>query len=285
MLNSFLFIIPLTPKTHLTPLRSSLRQLCFNALATQTYGNWKAMLIGYTTEEEKLHENFILVNYEGAKEEKLQIATQYILEQNLHCDYIIRLDDDDIFNPTLLTELANRTFDLFTDKYHTFLDVSTGLLTQQVLYWFPNSCILAKKHALTVFGVYPPEDQGKSYKKFKELAFLIENGHADFHFYFNANHTILFANKNNPAYVRTLYPDSHSSTFSGGHEKFMNNFGDWRKNTFQAFQFLKGFPKIISPLSSGKSQGLNALLKNRLANLRAALNYEKVVIKNNTERK
>ena len=40
---------------------------------------------------------FILIS-EGPKEENLQVATKYIIDNNISADYIIRLDDDDLFN-------------------------------------------------------------------------------------------------------------------------------------------------------------------------------------------
>jgi hypothetical protein len=158
------------------------------------------------------------------------------------------------------------------------LDVLTGYVTQQVLYWFANTCILKSAHAFSIFGKYPPEDEGKPYKKMKEHPYLIENGHADFHLYFNEHHTILFAKKLNPVYIRNLYPDSHSSIFTGGHDKYMNNFGNWRKNNFEAFQFLKNYPLENVPKLSVKRQGAFLFFKNLMANLRAKLKYNQIVI-------
>lgn len=274
MRNKFLFLIPLTPKAYLTPNRIALRALSLQNLINQDYENWSAILIGKTDETIPNKSNFILLDVEGTKEGKLQAATKYIKDTNLDFDYLIRLDDDDMFNNKLLSKLAEKEFDIYIDKYHTFWDASTGSIAQQVPYWFANTCIHKKEHALTVYGSFPRDTTVFT----KEKPYLIENGHGDFHRYYNQNHTILIAERNDPLYVRTLNPDSHSSLFTGDFVKYMNLFGIWRGNTLNNYSFLKNFKLPVLPNVQRKDQNFIFKLKNSYAMLKGVMNFQKKVI-------
>lgn len=274
MKNKFLFLIPLTPKAYLTPNRSALRTLSLRNLLEQTYDNWSAILIGKTDETIPMTSNFIILDVEGTKEAKLQAATKYIKETNWEFDYLIRLDDDDMFNPKLLSKLANKQFDIYIDKYHTFWDASTGSIAQQVPYWFANTCIHKKEHALTVYGSFPRDTTVFT----KEKPYLIENGHGDFHKYYNQNHTILIAERSDPLYVRTLNPDSHSSLYTGDFVKYMNLFGIWKENNLKTYSFLRDFKLPVIPNVQRKDQDFVFKLKNSYAMLKGVLNFKRKVI-------
>jgi N-acetyl sugar amidotransferase len=274
MKNKFLFLIPLTPKAYLTPNRIALRALSLQNLINQDYENWSAILIGKTNETIPNKNNFILLDVEGTKEAKLQAATKYIKDTNLEFDYLIRLDDDDMFNPKLLSKLADKEFDIYIDKYHTFWDASTGSIAQQVPYWFANTCIHKKEHALTVYGTFPRDTTVFT----KEKPYLIENGHGDFHKYYNQNHKILIAERNDPLYVRTLNPDSHSSLYTGDFVKYMNLFGIWKRNKLQNYSFLKDFRLPVLPNVQRKDQDLTFKVKNTYAMIKGVMNFYKKVI-------
>lgn len=277
MLNSFLFIIPLTPKTHLSPQRLALRKLCFNTLNNQSYSNWKAIIIGELSDEERLNEKFIKIDFEGQKEEKLQKATEYFLSSGLKCDYVIRLDDDDMFNPGILNDLKDKKFDLCVDKYHSFWDVSTGLISQKIMYWFPNSCIQDKKHAFSITGSFPPGD----YKRFKAEPFLIENEHNDFHLYYNKDHTIIFSNKNSPVYLRSLSPDSITSSQANNYAEYLDNFGYWKKNSLNSFFFLNTIKISSKKDNIRKKQNFWFFLKSIKNSIISNRVYNKIVIDKN----
>ena len=115
-MNNFLFIVPLTPDHILNDERLHLRKLCFDALVNQTYCNWRALLIGESSNYSHIDSRFIKINFEGKKEKKLQVATAHILNQKIDSDYLIRLDDDDIINPTILEELKTANFDIYSDR-------------------------------------------------------------------------------------------------------------------------------------------------------------------------
>lgn len=274
MRKRFLFLIPLTPKAYLTPNRSALRTLSLQNLVDQDYDNWSAILIGKTDETVPSAKNFIILDVEGQKEQKLQAATKYIKDTNLEFDYLIRLDDDDIFNRKLLSKLAKEEFDIYIDKYHTFWDASTGSIAQQVPYWFANTCIHKKEHALTVYGNFPRDTTVFT----KERPYLIENGHGDFHKYYNQNHTILIAERNDPLYVRTLNPDSHSSLYTGDFVKYMNLFGIWRRNNLKTYSFLKDFKLPVLPNVQRKDQDLIFKVKNTYTMIKGVMNFYKKVI-------
>ncbi len=277
MPNTFLFIIPLTPSSHLTSTRAALRKLCFDSLLKQNYSNWKALIIGKITEEEKPGKNFLHLDFEGHKEEKLQKATEYVLNSESVYDYIIRLDDDDVFNPSLLKKLENKNFDLCVDKYHSFWDVSTGNISQKIMYWFPNTCIHKREYALSVFGNFPPGN----YQRFRNHPFLIENEHNDFHLYYNQNHKIIFVDKSSPLYLRVLNPDSITSMQAANQPDYMDGFGYWKKNNLKAFYFLNIIRLNTKMNSKRKKQSFNFLMnaiKNSIVSLK---NYNKVVITKN----
>ena len=272
---TFLFLIPLTPKAYLTENRKALRRLCMRNLLDQDYHNWSALLIGTIDETIPSSEHFISLNVEGQKEEKLQAATKFIKETGLKVEYVIRLDDDDIFNPKLLNKIGKEEFDIYIDKYHTFWDASTGKIAQQVPLWFANTCIHKKEHALTVFGKFPRDTTVFT----KEKPFLIENGHGDFHKYYSQSHNIFIAERSDPLYVRTLNPDSHSSLYTGDFVKYMNLFGIWRKNKLKSYSFLKNFDLPVLPKVERKSQGLVFKLKNSYAMIKGVINFYSKVIR------
>ncbi|MBA2611557.1 MAG: hypothetical protein H0U95_06275 [Bacteroidetes bacterium] len=280
MPNSFLFIIPLTPRSHLSSQRLSLRKLCFDTLKSQSYSNWKALLIGELLDEEQVSEKFIKIDFEGQKEEKLQKATEYILRKELNCDYIIRLDDDDIFNPVILDSLKDKNFDLCVDKYHSFWDTSSGMISQKIMYWFPNSCIHNKKHALAIVGSFPPGD----YQRYKEKPFLIENEHNDFHFHYTEKNNIIFSDKKSPVYLRSLSSGSITSLQANNYSEYMNNFGYWKENNIGAFSFLKKIKIDTGTENKRKKQNLLFFLKSIKNTIISLKVYNKVIINKNGTR-
>ncbi len=271
MQKTFLFIIPLTPASHLSESRLLLRKLCFDNLLSQTYSGWKALLIGKLTDQEAPGSNFILVDFEGHKEEKLQMATQYIEEHKIEADYIIRLDDDDIFNPQLLKTLSGASFDLYVDKYHYYWSSETGCVSRAVRYWFPNTCIHKRSHALAPFGDFPPGN----YTRYKSKCLLIENEHNDFHKYYNRNHRILFSEGNAPTYLRTINSGSITSLQAMSQEDYLNSFGFWKKNKLRDFLFLNRLKVTKKPIRQTGRFLINDL-KSRLISLK---NYDRIVIR------
>lgn len=268
MENSFLFIVPLTPRRFLTEGRRSLQAFCLNNLLNQSYPNWKAILIG-EIETKIVSPHFIYINFEGHKEEKLQVATAYIGSEKLEATHLIRLDDDDIFNPTLLEKIRQLDFDLFVDKFQHFWNPDRGLVANKIFYWFPNTCIHKSTHALSQFGTFP----SGSYKRFRTVPLLIENEHNDFHFYY-ARKNIVYAKKNDPVYLRALNRDSITSMEGLDFNNYLNEHGFWHKNRLPSFLFLN---KPCLGKSSTFKQSLYSRVKHALVDFRVLKNYNKVI--------
>jgi len=220
----FLFIIPLTPFDKLTEERKLLQTVCFDLLISQTYKHWKALLIGEYIPKMIYDENhFIQINYNGTKEQKLKIACDYIENNSIHSDYIIRLDDDDFINPYILSEIKNLEFDVYVDSYHHFLCYFRKKYTRQFRPWFPNTFIIRKKIALI------KKDDISIHELFKEnQTYLIENEHQNIHHYFIRNkRKIIFNRKSYPLYLRTINLHSISASYSHDFQEYMNTFGIW----------------------------------------------------------
>lgn len=146
MSKRFLFITPLTPKRLLTPLRILLFEQFLSALHNQTYKNWEALLIG---KEDKLDGNIKYVSLKAeSKEIKLIFAKEYILNLKDKPDYIIRIDDDDLINPFILDRVSKSDFDCFADSYHSFYDLTSGMISLQKRDWFANTVIHKYQHAM-----------------------------------------------------------------------------------------------------------------------------------------
>lgn len=216
-----------------------MREICLNNLLNQNYTNWKALLIGSKNDVTIVHNNFLYLECEGVKEEKIQFVYEYYKTNNLNFDYIIRLDDDDAFNPRILNEIKALNFDIYVDKYHSFFNCETGQVAQSIKFWFPNTCIIKTTHAFLEFGIFPLGD----YTRYKNKPLLIENEHNHFHLFFDYKHTILFSKKSNPVYLRILSRSSITSQTSNDYNKYLIQFGFWNNNKLKSFSFLnKHFP-------------------------------------------
>ena len=265
MMNKFLFVIPATPKKFLDDSRTKLQELCVLHLVSQTYSNWEVLWISENVPNTD-DKRFLHVNYEGPKEEKLQIATRYIIANNVPADYIIRLDDDDLFNTKILNEIKEESFDLMVDKHQSFWLYETNYFASRVWYWFPNTCIHKKEHALCVFGSLVNENV----KRLNPETRLIENDHSKIHHYYIGK-DIQFSFQGNPIYLRTI--TSNSVTYNDSENKgaYYSKFGNWKQRTFENF---------IIPLSGKRlpfKQSFSQKMKNSKNDIVANAKYQKIV--------
>ena len=269
METQYLFLIPLTPKEYLTENRKKLTKIALQSLIDQTYPHWKAILIGEKCESNPSDDRFIYIEVEGKKEEKLQFATDYIIESGLKVDYLIRLDDDDLFSTTTLKSLGQPDADVIVDKHHYFYNPLDNRVAKKVCYWFPNTCIIKINIALKFWGSFPSGD----FIWHRENARLIENEHNKFHEYFRNSEKIIFADKNHPIYLRVLNPDSisaHDSQFND----YLDGFGVWTKDIPNGFE--TNALKVSDFVKHHQSIFLR--VKNRIWNIIALRNYNKVVL-------
>ena len=266
MMNSFLFIIPVTPRALTNDIRKNLQEISVKNLLNQTYKNWKVLWI--SNESPNFNDSrFIHVKFEGLKEEKLQIASRFIIQNNLKPDYIIRLDDDDIFNPHLLDSIKDVSFDILVDKHQVFWYYNSSYYSSRVWYWFPNTCIHKREHALQKFGKLA----SPRIKKLNEQIRLIENDHSKIHNYYK-NKEVKFSSRKNPIYIRSI--SSTSITYLNKIEvkNYLLKFGSWRKEKYSGFYNLTG--KTELPLSISLKQRANNIINDLIA----LKNYKNIVL-------
>lgn len=252
-MKDFVYIIPLTPDSVLTPLRKALREITLNSLLNQTSDNWQALLIG---DEEKTEGNFIYVKTNAvSKSEKLIYAYQYLLREPIKPGYIIRLDDDDIISPFVLECASQLEFDCYSDLYHSFYDVASCTVSQQKRDWMPNTIIHTFSNAMASYG-----EKGLS-------LFAHDHSKSWHHYYSDKKH--VYAPKDHPIYLRIISPSTISSGNNSQHvnavdfqsyEKHLNSFGKWKKFNLSDFQPYKN--DLINIWEKFSGQKIN--IKNNL---------------------
>lgn len=259
---SFLFIIPLTPNVLAGSVRAELQKKCFELLRIQNYSNWRALVIGDQPPEViKDEPRFIHLKTEGKKEEKLKQATEFIKTSGITSDYIIRLDDDDFFNPTILKQVATLEFDIYTDKYHTFFEYESQAISQQIRPWFPNTCIHKFSHAMNSL-------ENTSGVKFMECApktLLIENDHSKIHWYYRYK-KIVYAGRENPVYLRVLNKESITAKSGLDYHIYLKQFGIWK------WRRIKEFETVYKPISRSAIY-LRYNFKEKLRMIKTRLKY------------
>jgi len=261
--NKFIFIIPLTPKALLTQERKYLQELSLSTLLRQNYEYWNALLIGdYIPDIAKNSDKFYWLNYEGTKAQKMPLGAKYIIDKGLDHNYIIRLDDDDIFNPTKLNELKFSKFDIYVDKKQFFWNYKTKEIASRTWYWFANTTIQRREHALLLWVDIADENHKKSY--------IIDTSHDHLHLYYR-DKTILFSKSKSPLYLRAVNSSSTTALDADDYSKYMNSFGNWKNNNLQNFLFLGS-----SSLTT--YQNLTNLCLNAISEIRTKSKYNKIVL-------
>lgn len=232
-MKKFLFIIPQSPKSSMTPFRQSLTEISLKSLKNQTSNDWEALLIG---EEERTDGN---INYISSpyktKEEKLNYFADWILKQENKPQYIIRFDDDDLISPFILEKVSTMNFDCYADQWHWFYDTSSGNCSRQKRRWLPNTIIHKTEYALTAFGEY-----NKGITSSGRKPILLQNDHSQTWHQFYSNKKIVFAKKNSPIYMRVLSPSSitagNATEFDRkNYEKYRKGFGTWDASMPEGF--------------------------------------------------
>lgn len=273
----FLFISHITPLAKRSQLRQHLFDVMQQSLYQQNYTNWKALWIGET---ERLNGNI----KEIAITKREDLATIYLRQDVLDyindCDYIIKLDDDDIILPNTLQQAATLNFDCYCDEHHTFYDISSGNLTQQKRPWIAATCIHKKEHALM------HQNGLQIAENFINSIFYGEHGKDWIAYYKNKN--IIYTNKLNPVYVRVLSPTSITAgakvfplkTLTDVdmtmYYNYLKTFGIWQNTNLPQFTNFKNdlsnawfqFAKIQQTKIKGISitDKLKAILKSILKN-------------------
>ncbi len=233
---SFLFIIALTPSDLLSPLRRSLFELFLKAMKSQTYDSWEALLIG---EEDKTDGKLKFVKTPAiSKQEKFLFAIDYLKSLKIKPDYIIRLDDDDLISPTVLTRVSQLDFDCYADSYHAFYDIVTGKISLNKREWLANTVIHKFEHAIAEIQRIK-EDKGVN-----TSASLLALDHNLYWEKYYRHKKIIWSDKRNSVYLRILSPTSITSHLTA-------NYSVWSENVQEEYkQYVKGYgPWVYKTLS------------------------------------
>jgi hypothetical protein len=236
----FLFITHLTPVSKRSVLREKMFGIMQESLHKQTYKHWKALFIG---EKEALAGKIKEVDITKSNDLSNIYLRTDVLEYINECDYIVKLDDDDVILPKTLEIASKFEFDCYCDAYHTFYDITSASLTQQKRSWIAATCIHRKEHAIM-------HQNGKQIAdNFIHSIFYGEHGRDWINYYKHKN--LIYAKRNNPLYVRILSPTSITAGAKVFPVKSMNDvdmndyynylkeFGAWNKFSISEFDFFK----------------------------------------------
>ena len=239
-MNKFLFITHLTPSAKRSPFRQELLDIYFSALRNQTYTGWKVILFG---EEEKAEGKFnYFILEDGLPEVKSEAIKKLLARPEIkslldESDYIIKLDDDDIISPVLLEQLKDFRGDLYYDRFHTFLDSSSGIITQQERSWVASTCVHRKELILSEWHGAGASPVGN----------LLYTDHSkSWHLFYQSKNKFA-APKQSPVYLRVLSPTSITSGALKGppqtvkdvsmekYYQYISGFGKWNSLHIEIF--------------------------------------------------
>lgn len=223
----------MTPRAKRSAFRQALIDVYYQALNNQSYPHWKAIVLGDEARTEGKFHYFFLPD--STREEKFETIKKLLAQKEIaglfeEADYVIKLDDDDIISPGLLERLKDFSGDLFYDRFHTFLDSSSGALTQQERSWVASTCVHGKNHILS-----PWNGPGAS-----PVGNLLYTDHSkSWHAYY-AGKKITAADPHHPVYLRVLSPTSITSGAENGppqsvrdvsmekYHAYLRGFGNWK---------------------------------------------------------
>jgi hypothetical protein len=221
-MREFIFIIPRTPKKHKTTIRESLWKITLQSLINQSYPSWKAIVVCNDLDEPLIDNRIIYIKSSVKKKgEKINKAIYYITSKKIKVDFVIRLDDDDLIMPTTLEDSLKFNFDVYADRYHTFYDLSSGLLSIDKRKWLANTVIHKASHAFKIC-----DDTGLH---------VINHDHSlMWHEYYKSK-IIVYSKKTSPVYIRVLNPVSVSASESNDYDNYLSFFGNWKYNVPELF--------------------------------------------------
>ena len=250
-MNSFLFVVPLTPMELMTPLRKELFNMFLASLKNQTYPNWEACLLG---EEERIEGKIKFIKTEAVtKADKLLWTVNYLRNLKNKPDYVIRMDDDDLISPNILSRIAQLDFDCYADKYHTFYSLTTGKVSSNKRPWLANTVIHKYEHVFA--EIRKPDEVLMDNDNFA----LLGVDHDIYWKEYYQDKKLLWSDKDHPIYLRILSPTSITSKLPDNYGKGVNKVTD-READFK--RYLKGYgPWTYTKLQdfSGDSDSLKQI--------------------------
>jgi len=222
----YLFLIPTTPNEILDDQRKALQELCFRQIL-KLKSSAKVWLLGETHFGNDFFET---ISISGSKEDKLFRAGQKLEALDEYpARYLVRLDDDDLINPSVFDSLAKLNFDIAYDAFHWFYDLSSGMSSSQKRPWVPNTAIHKIDNALK-----PVQKLGGSHLA-SERNYLIACDHSQAWHLFYQGRKIKLTDRNTPLYLRVLNNSSRTARQSAGGEskneyfRYLKTFGSWDK--------------------------------------------------------
>lgn len=256
----FLFITHMTPREKRSPLRQRMIEQYMRALENQSYPHWKAVILGEDDKQEGRFEYLHLPRTDRAEQlENIRklLAGERFQSIAADTDYIIKVDDDDLVSSGLLERASKLDFDLYYDTYHTFYDISSGIITQQKRDWVASTCIHRREHILAPWSGAGATAVGNLLYTEHSLAWRAYYEHKN----------KLSAPRELPVYLRVLSPTSISSgaLSAGGVKSFsdvsmpkymeyLRSFGDWKAAPVSGFE--AALPELAAAWEafSGKKQ-------------------------------
>lgn len=223
----YLFLMPLMPPAMVDPQRRELRKLCFQQLQKLecTYRVW---LLGDLSSNHELPEQFKIINsiYETKEDKLFEVGKILEKETTASFRYLVRLDDDDIINPSVFDQCAQRQYCCYVDSIHWFYDLSSGKVSTQSRPWFPNTMIHTFADAMTKIDAIG----GSTHAGSQNFLFACDHSQAWHTYYRNQKLTRLSAKC--PLYIRILNPGSITASANlDGHKAeyldYLTTFGDW----------------------------------------------------------
>jgi hypothetical protein len=231
-MNKFCFLIPRTPTSMRSELREMLWEACKHALINQVETNWTAIIIG-DDEIKPDDKRFIYIEGDEIwKIDKLKIAIEFIKDLKIKPEYLIRLDDDDLFSKNALAKLDKMHFDCAFDEFHAFAEVITRRVSLQERDWIPNTAIHKFEHAVNYI----------TYNNQNKMLFVFDHDTVWKHYY--KNKITIKSDKKSPIYLRILSPVSitsfanHSGDSLKQYSNYLMKFGKW-------YHVLTDFPEFM----------------------------------------
>lgn len=249
-MKKFLFITHISPQSIRSVLRERLIEIMHSSLLNQSYKNWKALWIG---EEEKELEKIKIVAVKSSdrqsvsREVRALYSRKDVIDFINDCDYVTKLDDDDVISYSALERASTADFDCYCDLYHTFYDVSSGIITRQKRSWIPSTALHKKEHAFKKLG------SDESSENLLDSLFYGEHGEDWIKYY--RNKKIVHADRRKPLYLRILSPTSYTAGASlspvlsfadvnmENYYRYLKTFGTWNRVR------IKGFENYMEPLN------------------------------------
>jgi hypothetical protein len=225
------FLIPINADSRITPLRRLLRENMINSLKNQTSGNWEALLIGEYDKTEGNMRYIPAVSLEPGyqkrdrndfghtdKHFKIDVAMQYLNKQERKPKYVVRLDDDDLMSPDIVSiiEKSGDKYDCFADEYQFLYNVSNGKICFDSYPWMANTTFHRYEHAKVIIPEF-------------NLTLINCSHDLGFHKYY-AGKQVWYSPKMNPLYVRVHSPTVLNLESQGGkisYEDHLKRFGFW----------------------------------------------------------